>query len=143
MISRSEIEWTARKPHAIEALGLANARAVHARAEVVGHDPARRETFDAAAVRAVGSVVVDAELLAPLLRVGGRGYVMKRGAAAALEVEAAAAALPALGLVLERIVVVSLSGLLEDGAVVILRKVAPTPTAFPRRPGAAQRRRRP
>ena len=113
----------------LRALGLANADVVHARAEALGRNPAHRERYDAATARAVASLPVLAELALPLVRVGGLA-VFPKGPHAEGEMRAAAGALRLLG------------GAAETRAfgMIVVRKVAPTPSPYPRRPGVPGRR---
>jgi 16S rRNA (guanine527-N7)-methyltransferase len=140
------VEATGKKvafaARAIEALELENARAVHVRAEAAGRDPAYREHFDLAAVRAVGSLAADIELAAPLLRLGGRAFIMKKLGDSGSEVAAVGSMLETLGCVVEKVADVSLPEVLPERAVVVVRKRAPTAPGYPRRPGLAQRRHR-
>jgi 16S rRNA (guanine527-N7)-methyltransferase len=109
-------------------LGLANADVIHARAEALGRATAHRERYDAAIARAVASLPVLAELALPLIKVGGVA-VFPKGSEVQQEVRAAEAALRLLG------------GAAEiRGSTVVVRKVAPTPSAYPRRAGVPARR---
>jgi 16S rRNA (guanine527-N7)-methyltransferase len=110
-------------------LELANADVVHARAEVLGRAPVHREQHDAVTARAVASVPVLAELALPLIRVGGLA-VFPKGSHAAEEAAAAAKVLALLG---------GAADVLGSGMIVV-RKVAPTPPLYPRRPGVPARR---
>lgn len=113
----------------LRALGLANADVVHARAEALGRTPAHRERYDAATARAVASLPVLAELALPLVRVGGVA-VFPKGSHANAEMRAAAAGLRLLGGAAEA----------RPFGMIVVRKVAPTPSAYPRRPGVPGRR---
>jgi 16S rRNA (guanine527-N7)-methyltransferase len=55
----------------VAATKLTNVRAVSYRAEAVGHQPAHREVYHLALIRAVGAATTCAELALPLLRIGG------------------------------------------------------------------------
>ncbi len=110
-------------------LGLANADVLHARAEAMGRAPAHRERYDAATARAVASLPVLAEFALPLLRVGGLA-VFPKGPAAGAEVAGAAGALRILGGAAE----------VQASQIIVVRKVAPTPPQYPRRPGVPARR---
>ena len=79
---------------AIEVAGLANARAVHARAE---EWRAGAEACDVVTARAVGSLAVLTEYAAPLLRLGGT-LVAWKGARSAVEEQQGAVAAAELGL---------------------------------------------
>lgn len=105
-----------------------NARCVTARAEEAVAQC--RETYDYAVSRAVARLNILLELLAPYVKVGGAVVAMK-GSAAREELAECDAAMKKLGLKLE-----SLTEYPVDGAshgVIVLRKVFPTPKAYPRR----------
>ena len=105
-----------------------NAQCVTARAEEAVAD--RREQYDYAVSRAVARLNILLELLAPYVKVGGAVVAMK-GSAAREELAECDAAMKKLGLKLE-----SLTEYPVDGAshgVIVLRKVSPTPKAYPRR----------
>lgn len=90
----------------------------------------RREQYDVATSRAVARLNILLELTAPYVRVGGRVLAMK-GTAAQEELSEAKNAIKRLGLKLERVAEFPV----EDTAhtVIVLRKVAPTPSQYPRR----------
>ncbi len=142
MLDVTLVEATGKKvdflKHAIATLDLANARAIHGRAEDLGHEAAFRGGATFATARAVGRVTVLSELTLPLLEVGGWAFLWKTRAAATDEVREARPALATLGGVVEDVVDVSVPGLLESRVCVVLRKIAPTPEGYPRRPGVPQ-----
>ena len=105
-----------------------DAKCVTARAEeAVG---ACRESYDVATSRAVARLNVLLELTAPFVKVGGLVLAMK-GAAAQQELEEAKNAVKRLGLKVEKV----MSFPIEEAAhaVIVLRKVSPTPPQYPRR----------
>ena len=106
------------------------ATCVHARAEDFGQDPLRRGAFDATVSRAVASLPVLLELTVPLLKVGGKAYCYKGDVTD--ELPAAKNALHLLHCTAEAVSVPS-----DYGArtLVICTKNAPTPKAYPRKPG--------
>ncbi len=108
-------------------LGI-EAECVTARAEEAV--AARRESYDYATSRAVARLNILLELTAPYVRVGGAVLAMK-GAAAREELAECANAMKKLGLKLEEIREFPIDG--TNHAVIILRKVSPTPKQFPRR----------
>ncbi|HVD01114.1 MAG TPA: 16S rRNA (guanine(527)-N(7))-methyltransferase RsmG [Candidatus Dormibacteraeota bacterium] len=118
-------------------LGLDGVEVVAERAETAGHDPRYREAFDFALARAVAAMPVLAELCLPLVAVGGRLLAMKTAATA--EAAAAEAAIRRLGGELLGVGAAA-SEARSLGEVVVVAKVAPTPTEFPRRPGLPGRR---
>lgn len=117
--------------HAAATLGLA-VEVVAERAEVAGRGPLR-EAFDLAVCRALATMPVVAELCLPLVRPGGRLLAMKG------QVEEAAFAIRAVGGG-PATVFPAPSAARERGVVVAVPKVAPTPPAYPRRPGVPNKR---
>lgn len=125
--------------HMIQALDLRETTAIHARAEELGHDPAHRGQYDLALARAVAELAVVAEYTVPLCKVGGY-VVAQKGEAGAAEAWSAERAITLVGGQLERVVPVQLPGLPEERSLVLIRKVGPTPEAYPRRPGIPAKR---
>ena len=104
------------------------AECITARAEeAVAH---RRESYDFAASRAVARLNILLELTAPYVKVGGAVLAMK-GAAAKEELAECGNAIKKLGLKLEEVREFPVDG--TSHAVIVLRKIAPTPKQFPRR----------
>ena len=104
------------------------AECVTARAEEAVAD--RRESYDYATSRAVARLNILLELTAPYVKVGGAVLAMK-GAAAREELAECGNAIKKLGLKLEEVKEFPIDG--TSHAVIVLRKVAPTPKQFPRR----------
>lgn len=119
-----------------EAAGLANVVVVPERAESW---PAGLGTRDLVTVRALAPLAVLAEYAAPLLRESGV-LVAWKGRRDPDEEQAAAAAAVELGLVVEEIRPVRPYDGADHRHLHVLRKVAPTPPRFPRRPGIARKR---
>ena len=90
----------------------------------------RREQYDFATSRAVARLNILLELTAPYVKVGGAVLAMK-GSAAMEELEESKNAIKKLGLKLEKVLQFPVDG--TSHAVIVLRKVAPTPKAYPRR----------
>ncbi len=90
----------------------------------------RRERYDFATSRAVARLNILLELTAPYVKVGGAVLAMK-GAAAKEELAECGKAIKALGLKLEEVREFPIDG--TSHAIIILRKVAPTPKQYPRR----------
>jgi 16S rRNA (guanine527-N7)-methyltransferase len=112
-------------------LGLA-VEVLAERAEAAGRGPLR-ESFDLAVCRALAPMPVLAELCLPLVRVGGLLLAMKG------QVEEAAAAIEAVGGGTP-VVLPAPTAARSRGVIVAVPKVAPTPPAYPRRPGVPNRR---
>ena len=104
------------------------AECVTARAEeyVLKH----RESYDFATSRAVARLNILLELTAPYVKVGGAVLAMK-GAAAKEELAECGNAITKLGLKLEKVEEFPIDG--TSHAVIVLRKVKPTPPQYPRR----------
>ncbi len=90
----------------------------------------RRESYDFATSRAVARLNILLELTAPYVKIGGAVLAMK-GMAAREELEEAKSAIQKLGLKLEEVREFPIDG--TNHAVIILRKVSPTPKQYPRR----------
>ena len=90
----------------------------------------RRESYDYATSRAVARLNILLELTAPYVKVGGAVLAMK-GAAAREELAECGNAIKKLGLKLEEVKEFPIDG--TNHAVIVLRKVAPTPKQYPRR----------
>ena len=89
-----------------------------------------RERYDAATSRAVARLDILLELTAPFVKVGGRVLAMK-GAAAREELAQAQNAIRKLGLELEAVRDFPIDGTAH--AVIVLKKIRPTPPQYPRR----------
>jgi 16S rRNA (guanine527-N7)-methyltransferase len=121
---------------AADAAGLANVEVVADRVESWSAGLATRDLVTA---RALAPLAVLAEYAAPLLCEGGV-LVAWKGRRDAEEERDAAAAAEQLGLAVEEIRPVHPFAGAEHRHLHVLRKVAPTPQRFPRRPGMARKR---
>ena len=109
-------------------LEVKNAECITARAEEAVTKC--RESYDFATSRAVARLNMLLELTAPYVKVGGKILAMK-GAAAKEELAEAKNAIAKLGLKIEEVREFPVDG--TQHAVIVLRKVSPTPTKYPRR----------
>lgn len=110
-------------------MGLA-VNAVHTRAEDAAVKPEMREKYDFATARAVAAMNLLAEYCLGFVRKGGLFIAMK-GPSAHSECAAAESAISKMGGKADKIKTLSLS----DGServLVSVKKIAPTPTGFPR-----------
>jgi 16S rRNA (guanine527-N7)-methyltransferase len=121
---------------AVHAVGIANAEVVHARAE---EWQAGRERCDLVTARALAALAVVQEYAAPLLRIGG-SLVAWKGRRDPAEERDGAAAAAALGMEPVEVRAVRPYPAARDRRLHVVRKVAPTPPRFPRRPGMAAKR---
>jgi 16S rRNA (guanine527-N7)-methyltransferase len=122
---------------AVETTGLANVEIVHARAEE--HARVAPETYDLVTARALASLIVVCEYAAPLLRAGGT-LVAWKGTVSPEESANGAAAAAELGLEPVEVRAVTPYPAAREHTLHVLRKFAPTPARFPRRPGMATKR---
>ncbi len=121
---------------AVAAMGLQNAETVWSRVEEWSDGLGR---CDVVCARALAALPVVCEYAAPLLRVGGV-LVAWKGAVAETEAADAHAAAAHLGLAAEPVRSVVPFQRSERRTLHVLRKVAPTPANYPRRPGIATKR---
>jgi len=132
------VEATGKKvkfcEHVIAKLNLQGVTVIKARVEEIGHNPAHRERYDWVVARAVAEMSTLAEYLLPLVKRGGRAIAQK-GSGAPGETQTATGAVKRLGGELERLVPVELPGIAETRYLVVFKKIAATPTAYPRRTG--------
>ena len=111
----------------LPALGV-EAECIAARAEEAV--TTRREQYDVATSRAVARLNILLELTAPYVKVGGFVLAMK-GTAAREELDEAKNAVKKLGLKVEKVAQFPADGTAHT--VIVLKKIAPTPAAYPRR----------
>jgi 16S rRNA (guanine527-N7)-methyltransferase len=123
----------------VERLALRDVALVHARAEEAGRRQSHRERYQVAVSRAVARLNVLAELCMPFVAVGGH-FVALKGAQYREEIDEAATAVTALGGRVDAVRSVRLPGLDDSRAVIFVRKTAPTPSAYPRRPGIPEKK---
>jgi 16S rRNA (guanine527-N7)-methyltransferase len=119
---------------AVSVLGLTNAEVACARVEELPHP-----SCDAVTARALASLPVLCEYAAPMLVEGGV-LVAWKGAVDATEDADGLAAASALGLNREEVRAVEPYAGSERRTLHVLRKIAPTPPGYPRRPGMAVKR---
>jgi 16S rRNA (guanine527-N7)-methyltransferase len=118
-------------------LGLKDVTVISGRAEAVAHEPARRGGYDLVLARAVAPLAVLVELALPFLKVGG-SLATPKGSRAPQEMAKADRALALCG---GRIVSAEpLPSPALPLTLVLVEKTAPTPAAYPRRPGIPTKR---
>ncbi|HEX8996898.1 MAG TPA: 16S rRNA (guanine(527)-N(7))-methyltransferase RsmG [Ktedonobacterales bacterium] len=125
---------------AIAALGLPNARPLHARAEELAHTKEQRGHYDVVTARAVATLPTLLEYCAPFARVGGVVIAPKKGdLTQELAVGEKAAAL--LAAQLQSPIPAAAPGLDGDDRVLLVaRQQRPCPAQYPRAGGAPQKR---
>jgi 16S rRNA (guanine527-N7)-methyltransferase len=112
-------------------LGLTSVRTLHSRAEQAGRDSRHRERYDIAAARAVSRLNALAELMLPLIRVGGTVVAMK-SAAVDDELEEGSAAAKDVGGTIPRVTAVTIPGTEIERSLVVIQKSGHTPAKYPR-----------
>ena len=124
--------------HVSDALGLANVRVLHARAEDAGRSPRHRQRYEIVVARAVAKMPVLMEYTLPLARPDGQVVAM-RGADAYDDAYEAANAIDQLGGELFTIEEIRLPTLDNPRYLVVIDKIRPTPRRFPRSAGLPAR----
>ena len=137
------IEPTTKKTvflhHIIRELGLENVEVLNSRAEEAAHLPLYREQFALVLSRAVALLPTLVELTLPFCQVGGRFIAQKKGEIDQ-ELNRAKKAIAALGGKLDRIKKIELDEFDDGRYLIIIDKISPTPSKYPRRPGLPRRR---
>ncbi len=105
-----------------------------ARAEEIAHQPAHRESYDWALARAVALMPSLVEYLLPFVHVGG-SVLAQKGSAATRETSGAQKAIRTLGGSLVQIMPVQLPDVEEEHNLIWIRKIAETPSNYPRAAG--------
>jgi 16S rRNA (guanine527-N7)-methyltransferase len=120
-------------------LGIDNVEVLTGRAEEIGQDNDRRESWDVALSRAIGTVIVVAELCLPLVAVGGLVVAWKKRDVQD-EIVVAGRGISILGGRRLPAVPVDLPGLPPDRQLVLMKKERRTPDKYPRAPGVPKQR---
>lgn len=122
----------------VKSLGMKNVNVIQNRAEQLGHDPAHRQQYDLATVRAVGKVAEIAEYALPMVKVGGRVLAMK-GTQAESELAEAGDALALLGAGDLALIDGYPEGFTSELVIISIVKDRPTPKQYPREPGTPRK----
>jgi 16S rRNA (guanine527-N7)-methyltransferase len=118
-------------------LALQDVAVITERAEAVAHEPAHRESYDLVLARAVAPLAVLVELVLPFLKVGGF-LAAPKGSRAPQEIAEAGHALALCGG--RTLSAEPLPSPTLPLTLVLVEKMAPTPAAYPRRPGIPTKR---
>lgn len=137
------LEATGRKAQFLgrlaQELGLAEVVVLAARAEEAAQRADQREAYDVVTARAVAPLPALVELALPFLRLGGY-LAAAKGSRAEAEVRSALRALELCGGRLVGVRGLSVPGAAVSPTLVLIRKEAPTPPQYPRRPGIPAKR---
>ncbi len=123
--------------HMIEKLDLKNAVAIQNRAEILGHSPNYRESFDVALSRAVALLPTLLEYVLPFVKIGGIFIAQKKEGVE--EIETSMDAIKTLGGTIKEKIKID-SEILQERQLVIIEKIKETPKEFPRAEGLAKKR---
>ena len=130
---------TAFLHHIIHTLRLENVEVLTSTAEEAAHLPPYRERFSLVLSRAVALLPTLAELTLPFCRIGGRFVAQKKGEIGQ-EIDGAESAIAVLGGELDHVKRIELSEFRDMRCLVVIDKISPTPSKYPRRPGVPRRR---
>ncbi len=125
--------------HLVTVLGLPEVEVLQGRAEALGRLPPHREAFPLVVSRAVAPLATLVELCLPFCSVGGSFVALKKGDITR-EIQEACAAISILGGDNPRIINIPPFLLDDNRCLVSIRKTAPTPDRYPRRPGIPAKR---
>lgn len=120
--------------HLVDKLNLRQVEILQSRAEEMGQSQKYREKFDCSVARAVADLPVLVEYLLPLTRVGGM-MIAQKGQNGPAEVQKAEKAIQILGGKIRLVRKVNLPGVVEDRFLIVIDKVSPTHSQYPRRIG--------
>jgi len=137
------LDATAKKAsflhHLREALELENVEVIVDRAEEIACRDEYRESFNVVVSRAVANLATLAELTLPFCIIGGIIIAQKKGDIKQ-EINQAKNAINLLGGSLREIKLVELEEFADQRQLVVIDKVSPTPTRYPRRSGIPAKR---
>lgn len=119
------------------ALSLKKITCFHSRAEDAGRSKLHRERFDVATARAVAALPILCELCLPFVKVGGIFLAMKGHVED--EIEMSQKAVVTMGGTIESVHQFVLPGTDMKRAVVVIRKLRPTPPKYPRTAGKPEK----
>jgi 16S rRNA (guanine527-N7)-methyltransferase len=125
--------------HLVETLELEDVDVYNGRAEDLAMRSELRESFDVVVSRGVARMRVLMEYTLPYCRIGGIVVTMKKGGIEP-EVSDALHAMDVLAGRIREMRGVTVGGLDDGRALVVVDKIKPTPAKFPRRPGLPAKR---
>lgn len=120
-------------------LELENVVAIHSRAEDGGQNLDMREKYDIAVARAVADLAVLSEYALPFVKVGGYFLAMK-GTTPEEEINNAKKSIKTLGGKIEKVDEINIEPLGLKHTIVVIEKIAKTPSQFPRKAGTPSKK---
>ena len=121
-----------------EKLGINDINFIHSRAEDGGKSKQHREQYDIVVSRAVARLNILCEWCLPFVAVGG-SFIALKGSQYSQELEEATGAIRLLGGEIAKVQKIKLPGIDDVRAVIYIKKIKRTPSAYPRRPGTAEK----
>eukprot|EP00210_Caulerpa_lentillifera_P001969 g1889.t1 len=118
---------------------LANVEVIRGRCEEIAKQEHHRERYDVVVSRGVASFPVLLEYCLPFLMLNGL-FIAPKGSQVEMEVNSAQSALTILGGELISIEQVDSQGTTGQRTAILTRKIKPTPSKYPRRPGLPTKR---
>jgi len=125
--------------HIVRKLELENVEVLNSRAEEAAHLPLYREQFALVLSRAVALLPTLVELTLPFCRIGG-GFIAQKKGEVEQEATRAEEAIAVLGGKIDQIRKIELEEFSDARYLVIIDKICPTPSKYPRRTGLPKRR---
>ncbi len=125
--------------HLVQKLGLDGIEIIAGRSEEIAHKAHYRKRFDIVVSRSVASLPTLAELTLPFCCVNGKVILQKKGNIES-ELKQAAKAIETLGGNQPSLKKIELPIFTDNRYLVIIEKISPTPTKYPRRPGMPAKR---
>ncbi len=137
------LDATAKKAtflhHLKDKLGLENVEIIIGRAEEIAHQEKYREGFDVVLSRGVAPLATLTELTLPFCFIGGSFIAQKKGLIEA-EISQADKAIALLGGSLREVKKIELEEFTDRRQLIVIDKISPTPSRYPRRPGIPAKR---
>ena len=122
----------------IENIKLDAVTTIHSRAEEGSRNPQLRDSFDIALSRAVANLSTLTEYCLPYVKVGGY-FISYKSDEVDEELASSRHAISVLGGKLEDTISLTLADSDINRRFIIIKKIKPTPKAYPRKPGTAKR----
>ena len=119
-------------------LELDNVDCIHMRAEDGGSDKKLRESFDMCVSRAVANLAVLCEYCLPFVKVGGQ-FISMKGPDVSEEIAEAEKAVKVLGGEITEVKKAVIPETDITHSLIIIKKVKPTPSKYPRKAGKAKK----
>ena len=119
-------------------LGLENVTCIHSRAEDGGTDKNLREGFDLCISRAVANLAVLSEYCLPFVKVGGC-FISMKGPDVKDELNESEKAIKVLGGEVKEVKLINIPETDINHSLIIIKKIKPTPSKYPRKAGKAKK----